>query len=93
MAEIKVDISELKGEGEDVVEELVDFIKKKTNAEVEKTANELIIKSEEKNVSKPYLRVILRKYLHKVELKEYFKVIGSKENTLLVKEKKTAEEE
>jgi hypothetical protein len=93
MVEIKVDISELKGEGDTVIEELVSFIEKKTKAKIEMAANELTIRSEKGNVSKQYLRVLLRKYLHRSELKEYFKVISGKENTFLVKEKKTAEEE
>lgn len=93
MAEIKVDISELKAEGNDVIEELADFIKEKTNAEVEKGTNEIVIKTDEKNISKQYVRVLLKKYLHRSELKEYFKVIGCKENVLFVKEKKTEEEE
>jgi len=35
----------------------------------------------------------LRKFLHKKELKDYFRVIGGKENTLVVKAKKVEEEE
>ncbi len=91
MTEFKIDISELKGEGGDVVKELADFIKEKTKAEVETATNEITVKSEERIIAKPYLRVLLRKYLHQTELKEFFRVIGGKENTLVVKEK-TAEE-
>lgn len=93
MTEVKVDISELKGEGSDVIKELADFLKEKTNAEIETTANEIVVKSEEKAASKSHVRVLLRKYLHKTELKEYFRVIGGKESTLVVKEMKTSEEE
>jgi len=39
------------------------------------------------------LRALLRKFLHRKELKDHFRVIGGKENTLVIKEKKTAEEE
>jgi hypothetical protein len=39
------------------------------------------------------LRTLLRKFLHKQELRDYFRVIGDKENALKVKEKKIAEEE
>ena len=92
MTETKIDVSELKSEGADVIKELVDFIKEKTGATVETAANEIVVKGE-KTIPKPYLRVLLRKYLHKTELKEYFKVIGGKENALTVKEKKAAEEE
>jgi len=92
MTEIKINISELKSEGEDVIKELTEFIKEKTNAEVDTTADSITVKSEEKNVSKKYLRVLLKKFLHKIELKDYFRVI-SYENSLMVKEKKTEEEE
>jgi hypothetical protein len=93
MAEIKIDISELKAEGGDVVKELAEFLKEKTNAEVETLTNEISVKSEEKNVSKQYLRVLLRKFLHKSELKDYYKVISGKECALKVKERKLPEEE
>lgn len=93
MAEIKVNISDLKGEGGDVVKELVDFLKQKTNSKIETAADEITVKNEEETLSKPQIRVMLRKYLHKTELKEYFRVIGGKENTLVVKEIKATEEE
>ncbi|MEM3442902.1 MAG: 60S ribosomal protein L22 [Candidatus Bathyarchaeia archaeon] len=91
MAEIKINISELKSEGDDVIKELVEFIKEKTNAEVDTTTDSIIVKSEEKNVSRKYLRILLKKFLHKIELKDYFRVI-SYENSLMVKEKKIEEE-
>jgi len=93
MVEAKIDISELKSEGGDLVNELADFLKAKTQAEVETATSELIVKGEGKTVSKKYLRVLLKKFLHKNELKDYFRVIGGKENNLIVKEKKKAEEE
>jgi len=93
MPEIKVDISELKAEGGDVIKELADFLKEKTGTEVETAGDEITVKNDEETFSKPHIRVLLRKYLHKTELKEYFRVIGGKENTLVVKEIKAAEEE
>ena len=43
---------------------------------------------------KIYLRVLVKKFLHKQKLKEFFRVIsGDEENTLKVKERKLAEEE
>lgn len=92
MAETRIDISELKSEGGDVIKELAEFLEEKTKAEVETATNEIIVKGEGKTISQKYLRVLLRKFLHKVELKDYFRVIGGKENTLIVKEKKIAEE-
>ncbi len=93
MLEVRVDISELKSEGSDVIKELVEFLEEKTKAEVERATDEIVVKDEGKNVSRSYLRVLLRKFLHKQELKEYFRVIGGKENTLVIKERKISEEE
>ncbi|HEY4674480.1 MAG TPA: 60S ribosomal protein L22 [Candidatus Bathyarchaeia archaeon] len=94
MVETRINISELKGEGGEIIKELTKYLKEKTNAEVETAAtNEIVVKSQEEGVSRSYLRVLLRKFLHKNELKDYFRVIGGKENTLVVKEKKTYEEE
>jgi hypothetical protein len=93
MAETRINISELKSEGGDLIKELAEFLKEKTKAEVETATDEIIVKGEGKATSKKYLRVLLRKFLHQVELKEYFRVIGGKENTLVVKGKKIAEEE
>ncbi|MEM2994804.1 MAG: 60S ribosomal protein L22 [Candidatus Bathyarchaeia archaeon] len=91
MTEIKVDISELKSEGEDLIKELAEFLKEKTNAEVDKTTETITVKGEA--VSRKYLRVLLKKFLHKSDLKDYFRVISGKENALVVKEKKITEEE
>lgn len=93
MAEIKIDVSELKAEGDEVIKRLADFLKEKTEADVEAGSNEIIVNSGEKAISKQYLRVLLRKFLHKNELKDYFKVIGEKEDTLKVKERKISAEE
>jgi hypothetical protein len=41
--------------------------------------------------SRDYLRVLLRKFLHKEELKEEFRIIAGKENTLIIKERKLIE--
>jgi hypothetical protein len=93
MSEMRVDISELKSEGSDLIKELAEFLEEKTKAEVERATDEIVVKGEGKNVSRSYLRVLLRKFLHKQELKEYFRVISGKENTLVIKERKISEEE
>lgn len=93
MTEAKINISELKSEGSDVIKELTEFLREKTKAEVDAGVNEITVKAEGKAVSRLYLRALLRKFLHRKELKDYFRVIGGKENTLIVKQKKIAEEE
>jgi len=94
MVEMKIDASELKSEGKDVITELADFLKEKTGADVTTESNKVTVKSEGVAVSKKYLRVLVKKFLHKQELKEIFRVISDKEeDTLKVKEKKIYEEE
>lgn len=93
MTETKIDISELKSEGGDLIEDLAEFLKEKTKAEVETTTDAIIVKSEGKTVARKHLRMLLRKFLHKNELREFFRVIGDRENALKVKEIKAAEEE
>ena len=91
--EIMVDASELKDEGKEVIKGLADFMKEKTGAEVTRESNKVTVKGEGAAVSKKYLRVLIKKYLHKNELKEYYRVISSDEGTLTVKERKIAEED
>jgi len=93
MQEISVDISELKNEGGDLIEELAKFLEESTKAEVETATDEITVKSEGEKVSRSYLRVLLRKFLHKQELKEDFRVIGGRENTWIIKERKIFKEE
>jgi len=93
MTEIKVEISDLKGEGSDVIKQLADFLKEKTGAEVKSEGSQVTVEGESHAVSKKYLRVLLRKFLHKSELKDTFRVIGGRENILTIKEKKLYEEE
>lgn len=83
-----MDISELKSEGSNIIKELTKFLEKKTEAEIETTTDKIIVKDERETVSRTYLRMLLRKFLHKQELKDYFRVISGKENILTFKERK-----
>jgi hypothetical protein len=91
--EITVDASELKDEGKQVIQALTAFMKEKTAAEVTENSNKVTVKGESKAVSKKYLRVLVKKFLHKQELKDYYRVIGGEEDLLKVKERKLYEEE
>jgi beta-phosphoglucomutase-like phosphatase (HAD superfamily) len=93
MVEIIVDASELKGEGKEVIQGLADFVKEKTGAEVTEDSNKVTVKGEGVAVSKKYLRVLVKKFLHKQKLKDYFRVISGDEDTLKVKGRKLEEEE
>jgi hypothetical protein len=93
MVEIVVDASELKDEGKEVIQGLADFMKDKTGAEVINESNKVTVKGEGGAVSKKYLRVLVKKFLHKQKLTEYFRVISGDENTLKVKGRKLGEED
>jgi len=95
MTETKINVSDLKNERGDVVKDLATFLEEKTKAKIESGTNEITVtEADEKElVSRTYLRMLLRKFLHRSELKEYYRVIGGKDNTLIVKEKRMREEE
>jgi hypothetical protein len=90
--EIKVDASEIKKEG-NAIKELADFLKEKTSADVTTDAQMVTVKGEGDAVTKKYVKVLLKKFLHKQELKESFRVIMDKDNTLKINERRLYETE
>ena len=90
--EFKIDAEELKNEGKEVIQNLADFIKNKTNADVNVESRIINADIENEEISKKYLRVLVKKFLHKSELKEYYRVLSTGEDTLRVREKKVYEE-
>jgi hypothetical protein len=93
MVEMKIDANEIKSKS-DMVQKYADFIKEKTNADVSSNGNTIIVKGEGPAVAKKYLRVLTKKFLHKYDLINDYRVIADKdENTLQIKERKLNEEE
>jgi len=92
MVEMKVDASELNADEANLIEKLVDFLKEKTGGEVAVEGKTVTVKGEGEALSKKYIRITLRKFLHKHELTETFKVIGA-EDALKIKERKLPEED
>ena len=90
---MKVNASELKGDETKLIEKLADFLKEKTGGEVATEAKTLTVKGEGEALSKKYVRVTLKKFLHKHELSESFRVISNEENTLKIKKRKLKEED
>ncbi|MCL2476274.1 60S ribosomal protein L22 [Candidatus Bathycorpusculum sp.] len=91
MVEMKVNASELKGEGK-IIDKLSDFLKEKTGGDVRTEGKNVIVTGEGEALSKKYVRITVKKFLHKHELTETFKVIGDEE-TLKIKERKISEED
>lgn len=91
--EVKVDASELKREKGDLIKPLADFLKEKTSADVIEQAEMVTVKGEGDAVTKKYVKVLLKKFLHKQELTETYRVIMDKDDVLKVKERRLYEEE
>jgi hypothetical protein len=91
--EVEVNASDLKGEEAKLFEKLTDFLKDKTGGEVTTNAKAITIKGQGAAITKKYVRVTLKKFLHKHELSEQFKVIAEEANGLKIKERKLDEEE
>jgi len=95
LASIVIDIAELRSAyGEEAVN-LEKFLRDKTKAKIDVADREITLKPGDKGEipSRDYLRVLLKKYLHRAELKEEFRVIAGKENILIIKGRKLAEGE
>lgn len=97
MSKIPIEISELRKSADgDTVKELADFLEERLKGvEVDMTGSEIILSYDEegeKPFSRSYLRTLLRKFLHKAELKD-FRVIAGRGNTFVIKERKLVIEE
>lgn len=89
MSTVVVDVSELQSFDKECVKLLADFLGVRVEAIVVPAKNEVTMNFEEgKEVSRSCLRLLLRKFLHKEDLKEDFRVISGGENSFVVKEKK-----
>ena len=93
MSTVIVEVSELRSFDADCVKELGDFLEKKLDGTVVPAKKEVTLEFEEgKEVSRSRLRLLLRKFLHRADLKEDFRVISGGENSFIIKEKKVVSE-
>ena len=93
MVEMKIDANEIKGKS-GMVQKYSDFIKEKTSADVSNDGNTIIVKGEGPAVAKKYLRVLTKKFLHKYELIDTYRVIADEgENALQIIERKIGKDE
>jgi len=87
MPKYRIDFSELEGRESEKVEELKKFLKDRFGVKVEKSDGELVM-SVKKTTSKTHLRGVLRKFLHKMKLRDEFRVIAKERDSFLIKERK-----
>jgi len=90
MPTFTIKISELRGKDDESVNDLAKILESKVDGKINVTGSEITLNYENKGKmpTKAYLRVLLRKFLHKAELKEDFRVISEKENVFILKERK-----
>lgn len=89
MLNVIVDVSELHSFDNQSVKELADFLKNKVECKVNAAKKEITLEFEEgKEASRSYLRLLFRKFLHRANLKEDFRVISGGENSFIIKERK-----
>jgi len=82
--ECLVDAEKLTLEREELLDELVEFLKLKLpEFNIEREGNNIVIKSENE-VSKRRIRLFLKKFLHKNELDKNFKAVSGGGNTIII---------
>jgi len=87
---VAIKISELRDKNDENVNDLAEFLEAKVDAKINVASSEITLDYENRGEvpSKAYLRVLLRKFLHRTELKEQFRVISGRENDFIIKERK-----
>jgi hypothetical protein len=89
MSTFVVDVSELRSFDSDCIKDLTDFLEKRLDGTVTAAKKEVTLEFEEgKEASRSCLRLLLRKFLHREDLKEDFRVISGGENAFIMKERK-----
>ena len=89
MSTVVVDVSELQSFDGESVKSLADFLEGRLEGTVVLAKKEVTLDFEEgKEASRSYLRLLLRKFLHRADLKADFKVISGGENGFVMKERK-----
>ena len=89
MTSVIIDVSELQSFDSESVKDLADFLKSRLDVTVVQAKKEVTLEfGEETRASRSRLRLLLRKFLHREDLKEDFRVISGGENVFVMKERK-----
>lgn len=92
MSKFVIDTHDLRSNsGNEAVEDLVTFLKEQLETDVGTSGDELEIDTGKH--TRPFIRTLLRKFLHRTELKEDFRIIAGKEQSFIIKARKITEEE
>ena len=89
MSTVVIDVSELRSFDGQSAKDLADFLESRLDGTVVLAKKEVTLEFDEgKGTSRSCLRLLLRKFLHREDLKEDFRVISGGENIFIVKERK-----
>ena len=90
MSTVVVNVSDLRGHEGNYAQALADFLGHRLDMTVTLAKDEVTLEFEEEKEapSRSHLRVLLRKFLHREELKEVLRVISGGENVFIIKERK-----
>lgn len=84
VSECLVDAEKLMLEREELLDELLKFLKLKLpEFNIEREGNNIVIRSKNE-VSKRKIRLFLKKFLHRNELNKNFKVVSGGGNTIII---------
>jgi len=93
MVKIVINVKELKSKANgESVNDLMELLEEKTGVKTKTLGEEIILEGEGKSLSKAYVRVLLRRFLHVSDLREDFRVISGEQGVFLFKEKKKPSE-
>ena len=93
MSTVVIEVSEVRNFDDDCINELIDFLGERLKCKVAQGKKEITLEFEiGSEASRSYLRLLLRKFLHRALLREDFRIISGGENTFVIKEKKTYSE-
>jgi hypothetical protein len=93
MSNVVIEVSELRDFDDACIKELTDFLEEKLEGKIASSKKEVTLEFEEgKETSRSNMRLVLRKFLHRANLREEFRVISGGENSFIMKEKKVFEE-
>lgn len=88
-----VEISDLRSKHAEEVKKLAEFLKSKLGVKIDASDREVRVEYEKGAIQRDYLRVLLRKFLHREDLKEEFRVVSGPEGSLVIKKRKLFTEE
>ena len=93
MSSTVINVSDLRSYDGENVKDLADFLEKRLDGTVTVAKKEVTLAFEEgKEASRSCLRLLLKKFLHKADLKEELRVISGGENSFTIKERKVYSE-